>query len=168
MWYLRQLLSPAVAFHRFLMERRRAVLYPGKLLVWSQPLISFDGQTMLVGCWIFRLGAFELIFCIAVVAGDWVYIDGGEFSYTSDGTITYQYSTLSSRGPLTRNHPLIILASLHNPFHRSFANMVELHCHHSFDIQTKRSSRPSEPVVVVRRAERYLILWLCRQGIQLR
>lgn len=31
------------------------------------------------------------IYFIAVVAGNWVYIDGGEFSFMSDGTSQFQY-----------------------------------------------------------------------------
>lgn len=38
---------------------------------------------------------FRTDFSIAVVAGNWVYIDGGEFSFMSDGNPNYQYCTVS-------------------------------------------------------------------------
>ena len=33
-------------------------------------------------------------YCVAVVAGDWVYIDGGEFSFMDSGTPQFQYGAL--------------------------------------------------------------------------
>lgn len=36
-----------------------------------------------------------LIEGLAAVVGNWIYIDGGEFSYRSNGNVTYQYCMLS-------------------------------------------------------------------------
>ncbi len=42
----------------------------------------------------FPRSVFELILHLAVVAGDRVYIDGGEFSFMNNGAPNYQYCTL--------------------------------------------------------------------------
>lgn len=43
---------------------------------------------------IFAVERYELLECIAAVAGKFLYIDGGTFSFTQDGETNYDYGIL--------------------------------------------------------------------------
>lgn len=152
MSFSRRQSSPVAVFYPYQKTRAREALYPVKPRVWSRPRISFDGLAMRVGVRLFWLPAFGLTSCSCCCWPLGVHRWRRILIYEQWKTtvpILYAPSAPSSDNYLVSNYSLIISTSLDNPFHRPFANMVKLHGHDPFDLQTKGGSGPSVPVLVV-------------------